>query len=101
MKYKIIISDKANEQIKQNLAFISKVSKAAAKVQNTEFKNAIKSIKEDPKSYKFLSEEYLQSNKYRKYVVSKRYIILYQIIEETVYIEFVIDTRTDYNWLIK
>ena len=33
-------------------------------------------------------------------VFNKRYILIYQIKGETVYIEFVIDGRQDYQWLL-
>ena len=40
------------------------------------------------------------TDKYRKMVFNKRYILIYQIKGETVYIEFVIDGRQDYQWLL-
>ncbi len=32
--------------------------------------------------------------------IEKRYLALYQIIEDTVYVEYIFDCRQDYDWLI-
>ena len=37
---------------------------------------------------------------FHKYVVSKRYVVLYQIKDKTVYVDYIIDTRQDYTWLL-
>jgi len=101
MKYNLIISNKANILIKQHISFVGNVSKDAAKKLNKEFKDAIKNIASAPTSYQLFDGKFVPYSKYRKYVISKRYIVIYQIKEETIYIEYVIDTRTDYSFLIK
>ena len=83
------------------MAFIGNVSKESAVKLNHEFQTSIKKIEADPKSYPFFSGDYIPNNKYRKYVVSKRYIIIYQVIEDIISIDYVVDTRTDYSWLLK
>ena len=37
---------------------------------------------------------------HRKLLVSRRYLIIYTVQDDTVYIEYVIDGRQDYGWLI-
>ena len=101
MKYQLFISDKANGQIKNHIIFVSNVSKEAGKKLNQEFQHSIKTIAKDPAIYPFFDGQYIPYSKYHKYVVTKRYIILYQIINDTVYVDYVIDTRTDYQWLVR
>lgn len=101
MKYQLYVTDKADHLIRNHLLFIGSVSKQAAKKQASEFKSSFKKIAEDPKAHPFFEGQYIPYNKYHKFVVSKRYIVLYQIIESVIYIDYVIDTRTDYSWLIK
>ena len=49
----------------------------------------------------WLSGEYIPSHKYRYLLFEKRYMLIYQIIDDIVYVDYVIDTRQDYEWLIR
>lgn len=100
MKYKVIVSEKAREMLKKHIAFIANVSKESAKKQKDVIIQSIKKLKEDAEIYPFFENDYIPKNKYHKYVISKRYIILYQIRDDIVYIDYVIDTRQDYSWLL-
>ena len=33
--------------------------------------------------------------------VEKWYLVLYQILDDTVYVEYILDCRKDYHWLIR
>lgn len=100
MEYSIIVSNKASDMLQRHIAFIANVSKKAARDQKNEIVSAIKKLKDDADIYPFFENEYIPKNKYHKYVVSKRYIILYQIKDGTVYVDYIIDTRQDYGWLL-
>ena len=100
MKYTIIVSDKASDMLKRYIAFIANVSKKSARDQKKEIVDAIKRLKEDANIYPFFENEFIPKNKYHKYVISKRYIILYQIKDDVVYVDYIIDTRQDYSWLL-
>ena len=100
MKYKIIISDKASDMLQKHIAFIGNVSKTSAKKEKDNIVSAIKKLKEDAQIYPFFENEFIPRNKYHKYVVSKRYIILYQIKDNVVYVDYILDTRQDYSWLL-
>lgn len=100
MKYSIIISDKASDMLQRHIAFIGNVSKKAAKDQKNEIIKAIKKLKTDANIYPFFENEFVPKNKYHKYVISKRYIVLYQIKDDIVYVDYILDTRQDYSWLL-
>lgn len=100
MEYQIIVSDKASNMLLKHIAFIARVSKTAAKKQKDEIIKAIKKLKIDAHIYPFFENEFIPRNKYHKYVVSKRYVVLYQIKDKTVYVDYIIDTRQDYTWLL-
>jgi len=34
-------------------------------------------------------------------LIEKQYILIYQIKDDTVYIDYVVDCRQDYGWLIE
>ena len=84
----------------KQISFIGKASKAAARKQKAIIVDSIKKLKEDAQIYPFFENDIIPRNKYHKYVISKRYIILYQIKDETVYVDYIIDTRQDYSWLL-
>ena len=44
--------------------------------------------------------EYIPSDKYRFLLFEKRYMLLFQVIEDTVYVDYVLDCRKEYSWLI-
>lgn len=53
-----------------------------------------------PQRFPFFEEAYIPSNKYHKMFIEKWYLILYQIQDDTVYVEYIVECRKDYNWLI-
>ena len=100
MRYKIIVSDKAADMLQKHIAFIGNVSKDAARKEKENIVDAIRKLKDDAQIYPFFESEMIPHNKYHKHVVSKRYIILYQIKDSVVYVDYILDTRQDYSWLL-
>ena len=47
-----------------------------------------------------LIDQSITAEKYRKLLLGKRYLLIYQIKETTVYLDAVADTRQDYGWLL-
>ena len=78
-KYKVIISEKAKNMLASNIAFIAKVSADAATKQKKAVIDGIRSLEQMPKWY----------------------LILYQIQEDVVYVDYILDYRKDYQWLDK
>ena len=46
-----------------------------------------------------LASQYMPDRKYRSLIFAKRYLIIYQIAESNVYIDYILDCRHDYGWL--
>ena len=87
-KYKVIISEKAKNMLASNIAFIAKVSADAATKQKKAVIDGIRSLE--------------QMNKcYSKMFIKKWYLMLYQIQEDVVYVDYILDYRKDYQWLDK
>lgn len=63
--------------------------------------DAIRSLKEMPERFPFLEAEFIPYNKYHKMFVEKWYLILYQIKDQTVYVDYIVDCRQDYGWPIR
>lgn len=98
--YKIIVSSQAFDMLAGHVAFVGQVNEQAALQLAVAFEEAMTSLEELPQRCPFLVDEYIPRNKYRKLLVEDRYLMIYQIIDENVYIESVVDCRQDYGWLI-
>ena len=97
-RYKVIISDRARRMLASHILFMAQVNKDAAK--KNEIMNAMQSLKQMPQRFPFFNEPYNTPNKYCKIFVQKWYIVFYQIKDNTVYIDYIIDCRKNYAWLM-
>ena len=98
--YSVIISDKAREQLWECVLFIAKDNEGAAQRLRTRLVDGIRSLSSMPGRYPFFNEPYIPANKYHKMFIEKYYLILYQVRDTTVYVDYVVDCRRDYFWLI-
>ncbi len=101
MKYKVIVSDKAKRMLGTHIRFMAQVSKEAAAAKKKEIMTAIRSLSQMPQRFPFFEELYIVPNKYHRMFVEKWYLVLYQIQDDTVYVEYILDCRKDYGWLIQ
>ena len=99
-KYKVIVSDRAKRMLGAHIRFIAQVNKDAASTKKKERIAAIRSLNHMPQRFPFFEEAYIPPNKYHKMFIEKWYLVLYQIQDDTVYVEYIVDCRKDYNWLI-
>ena len=83
-----------------HIRFQARVSAEAAKKLHKEIIAEAKALEFMPESYPRLTCDEISTNKYRKKLVSKRYLLIYQIKDDTVYVEFIVDCRQDYQWLL-
>ena len=84
----------------QHARFLAQVSTQAAEKLRTDIIEAVKSLQEFPERGSWLANPLLPANKYRKLLVDKRYLLIYQIKDDTVYIDYLVDCRQNYVWLI-
>ena len=99
-KYKMIISDRAKRMLGEHIHFIAQVNKEAAASKKKQMMSALRSLCNMPQRFPFFEEMYISPNKYHKMYVEKWYLVLYQIQDDTVYVEYILDCRKDYSWLI-
>ena len=99
-RYKVIVSDKAKRMLGTHILFLARVNKEAAASKKKEIMAAMRSLSKIPQRFPFFEEMYVPPNKYHKMFVQKWYLVLYQIQDDTVYVEYILDCRKDYNWLV-
>ena len=100
MKYKVIISDRAKEMIGKHIRFLAQVNKTATTKLKNRLVEEIRSLQDMPQRYPFFNENYIPANKYHKLYVENWYLVLYQIKDDTVFVDWIVDCRQDYQWLL-
>lgn len=100
-RYKIIVSDRARQMLATHVRFLAEKSPDAARKTKNELLQAIRSLARMPERYPFLEAKFIPSNKYHKMFVEKWYLVLYQIQDEIVYVDYIVDCRQDYRWLVR
>lgn len=98
--YIVIISDTATQMLVSHARFLVQKSEKAAQDLINEFKTAAKSLEKYPDRNSWLSDPVLTLKKYRKLLMYKRYMLIYQVKNDSVYIDYIVDCRQDYHWLI-
>jgi plasmid stabilization system protein ParE len=99
--YKVIVSERARQVLANHVRFLAQVSPAAARKAKNELLDAIRSLEHMPERFPFLEADFIPPNKYHKLFVQKWYLIVYQIKDQTVFVDFIVDCRQDYGWLVR
>ena len=99
--YRVIISERATQMLIFHAAFLSQVSPEAAERLTVEFEKTANSLEMMPQRCPWLTGEYIPRNAYRFILFEKRYVIIFQIVDDIVYADYVVDCRQDYSWLIR
>lgn len=99
--YRVIISDRAKNMLGAHLRFIAQIDKDAAMKKKNQLLEALRSLSEMPQRFPFFDEAVVSHNKYHKMYVEKWYLVLFQIKDDTVEVDYILDCRQDYGWLIR
>ncbi|HCR84110.1 MAG TPA: plasmid stabilization protein [Lachnospiraceae bacterium] len=100
-QYKVIVSDRARQMLAGHVRFLAQKSPTAARKIKNDLMDAIRSLQQMPVRFPFLEAEFIPPNKYHKMFVEKWYLILYQVKDQTVYVDYIVDCRQDYGWLVR
>lgn len=100
-QYKIVVSDNAKLMLGTHIRFIACVNKDAARKTKRRIIESFSSLSMMPERFPFYNGEFITKNKYRRMFVEKWYLIIYQIQDDTVYIDYVIDCQQDYKWMVR
>lgn len=101
MNYKIIVSDRAKQSLGLHIKFLANVNKASAKKTKEKIIEGIRSLEKMPARFPFFDERYIQRNKYHKMYIENWYLVIFQIKDDIVFVDYILDCRQDYGWLIK
>lgn len=100
-KYRVIVSNSAAQMLVSHATFLAQVNIEAAERLADEFEKTAASLETMPLRCPWLSGDYIPVHKYRYILFGRHYAILYQIIDDVVYADYVVDFRQEYGWLFR
>ncbi len=100
-QYNVIVSDRVRQMLASYVRFLAQKNPAGARKAKNDLMDAISSLRQMLERYPFLAAEFIPLNKYHKMFVEKWYLVLYQIKDQTVYVDYIVDCRQDYEWLVR
>lgn len=98
--YRVVVSRRATAQLVEHAAFMARLDEKLAYRLVADFQTAANSLQRMPFRNPVLRGDVFPAEKYRKMLFDKYHLLLYQVREDTVYVEFVVDGRQDYQWLL-
>jgi len=84
-----------------HVKFLAQKSPSAARDTKDKIIAAIRSLSSMSERCPFFDGDFVPRNKYHKMVVDGRYLLLFQIKDRVVFVDYVIDGRQDYSWLVR
>ena len=94
-KYKVFVSQAANDRMYDHFLFLAQVSENAARNLLSRLLKDIQSLENLPQGNPYFDRPYLEQGKYRYKLSNRRYRIVYQIIKDCVFVEDMQDCRQD------
>ena len=99
-KYDITISDTAFTMLDSHVDFLARVSPNAAVKLMDEILDGIDSLRENPERCSVFESQFIPDSRYRKMLIAKRYLIIFEIFGSDIFVDHIVDCRQDYQWLI-
>ena len=99
-RYSVDVSERAKNMLGAHVRFLAQKSPSAARDMKNKIVTAIRSLSSMPERCPFFEGDFVPRNKYHKMVVDSRYLLLFQIKDSVVFVDYVIDGRQDYRWLV-
>jgi hypothetical protein len=99
-KYHVFVSSKARDMLFEHARFLAQVNVQAAEKLFDQFEARVSSLETMPERCAYYDNPFIQPSKYRKLSLGNNLLILFQLIDNTVYVEIIIDGRTESKPLV-
>lgn len=100
-QYKVEVSERAKRGLAKIVTHIAVGNPNFARKVKAEIIAAVRTLERFPERCPFLEGEFMPYNKYHKLIVNGHFIALYVVQDETVRVDYIVDCRQDYQWLIR
>ena len=100
-EYTVIVDPAVNDKMYDHFEFLARVSETAVERLLDDLVKDMRSLERLPYRNPVFDRPYLKSGKYRYMVSCKRYLIVYQVVDNMVFVDDIQDSRqTDDKSLI-
>lgn len=99
-RFTVQIDAEAVTALTEHARFLARVSEKAAKRLVREFYEKASSLESLAERNPFVAETVIAGEGYRKLLFEKRYLLIYIVEGDTVYVDDVVDCRKEYSWLL-
>ena len=99
--YSVVVSERAAQMLVSHASILANVNVEAANRLTSEFVETANSLRNMPQRHPWLRGDYIPRNTYRFALFEKRYMLIFQIVDDIVYVDYVVDCRQDYRWLLQ
>ena len=100
-EYKVSVSDAALAMLDAHVAFLARVSASAATKMMDEILDDMASLSRNPQRFPAYENSFIPYGRYRRMLSARRYLVLYEIDGTDVFVDYIVDCRQDFQWLIK
>ena len=94
-EYTVVVDPAVNDRMYEHFEFLARVSESAAEKLLDNIVEDMYSLERMPYRNPVFNRPYVKSGKYRYMVTCERYLIVYQIVEDTVFIDDIQDSRQE------
>lgn len=101
-RYKVFFHESAFAELKNIVNYVAETNDfVAQKIKNKIISQCL-SLQNFPYRYPFYEGGIIREKTYHKMVVLKKYLVFYQVVEESlsVYIDVIVDGKQNYEWLL-
>ena len=99
-EYEVIVSDAALAMLDSHIEFLARVNVQAAANLMDEILDDIASLSQFPERFPVFESEFISYGRYRKMLSAKRYLVIYEVDMNDVCVDYIVDCRQDYEWLL-
>ena len=99
-EYEVVVSDAALAMLDRHIEFLARVSTQAAEKLMDEVLGDIGSLSQFPERFPLFESEFIPYGRYRKMLSAKRYLVLYEVDMNDVCVDYIVDCRQEYEWLL-
>ncbi|GHV95040.1 plasmid stabilization protein [Spirochaetia bacterium] len=94
-KYRVMTAPSVNDRMYDHFLFLAQVSENGARKLLQTLIQDIQSLEHMPQRNPYFDRPYIEQGKYRYMLSGRRYRIVYQISNDTVFVEDIQDCRQD------
>jgi len=92
-EYTVVVDPAVNDRMYDHFEFLARVNESAAERLLDQLTDDMQSLECLPYRNPVFNRSYLKSGKYRYMVSCEKYLIVYQIVDRTVFIDDIQDSR--------